>query len=687
MSLVLGIDTGGTFTDAVIIDLETKEILAEAKSETTHHNLIDGISNVIRALDFDTFDQVRYASLSTTLATNAIVENRGCRVGLLLMGFDPVQALPHCEVRKIPGNVDLHGTITEELDDEVTIAALESLRGKVDAVAVSCILSIRNPELENQAKALVRDVLGLPCIAAHELSAALGMQERTVTAVLNARLLSVIDELLDAVKSALKEKNMDIPVMVVKGDGSLMTETVAKYRPIETILSGPAASIIGASFLNDTENGFILDMGGTTTDIAVMKNGRPRIDDEGARVGGWRTRVAAAEVNTFGLGGDSRIYRDHISRRIKVGPRRVYPVSVAARQYPHYLMELGRIFSDRVGMLRYEPCEGFILLRKGSAGVELSVTQSKVLNVLKDGAHTLYAIGRAIGVDPDFINMDILVEHGIVAMVGFTPTDILHVKGSYLRGDANAAKEALNLIARHWDMNEEEALNTMVQKITDNLSSAILESSLAYEAIPEDAKDSMQWSALVNKGFYGKTGELFSMLFRLNMPIIGIGAPIRSWLDEAAAKFHTDAVYPAHYHVANAVGAAAGKVMTICHISVQNHELDGVYVYAPWGRVTFAKRKEEDVCAEDVTANQMHIGNQLRTNDVSMESAIDYAVEEAKKRIGAEMDADGVTDYTFLVDRKDRKVPYIYNENAMMFIESELEIIAVVDPAWQNKNE
>lgn len=686
MSLVLGIDTGGTFTDAVIIDLETKEIHAEAKSETTHDHLIDGISRAIDALDFDVFDQVSYASLSTTLATNAIVENRGCRVGLLLMGFEPQQALPQCELRMIPGKVDLHGSVTEELDQKATIEALESLRGKVDAVAVSCILSIRNPVLETQVKSMVREVLGLPCIAAHELSSVLGMQERTVTAVLNARLLSVIDDLLDAVKTALKLKNMDVPVMIVKGDGSLMTESTAKYRPIETILSGPAASIIGASFLNGTENGLILDMGGTTTDIAVMRGGRPRIDAEGAVVGGWRTRVAAAEVNTFGLGGDSRIYRDAVDRRIKVGPRRVYPVSVVAKQYPDYLRELCEIEESSVGMLRYELCEGFMMLRECIPGIELSVTQSKVLGVLREGAHTLFEISRRIGVDADFINMEVLVEHGIVAMVGFTPSDILHVSGEYLRGDVKAATTALTLVSRHWDMTAAEALDTMRHKITDYMARTILQSSLSYEKIADDAEHTEEWKSLIEKAFYGKERELFSLLFRLNMPIIGIGAPIRSWLDHAASKFHTEVVYPNHYHVANAVGAAAGKVMNVCRISVQNHELDGVYVYAPWGRIAFAKRKDVDFSAEDVTANQMHIGNQHRTNDLPMENAIEYAVEEAKKRIGAQMDADGVSDYMFLVDRKDRKVPYMYNENAMMFIESELEIIAVTDPAWQYEN-
>ena len=686
MALVLGIDTGGTFTDAVVIDLETKKIHAETKSETTHRHLIEGISKAIDQLDFDRFKEIEYVSLSTTLATNAIVENRGCRVGLILMGFEPEKDLPQCELRQIPGKVDLHGTVTEPLNTEITKEAIESFRGKVDAVAVSGILSIRNPELEETVKKMVREILELPCIAAHELSSALGIHERTVTAVLNARLLSVIDELIGAVRSALAEKELDVPIMIVKGDGTLMTEATARYRPIETILSGPAASIIGAAFLNGSENGLILDMGGTTTDIAVMKNGRPRIDPQGARVGGWRTRVAAAEVNTFGLGGDSRIFYDMLDCRLKVGPRRVYPVAAAAGQYPHYLKELQMMSSFRVGMMRSELCEGYVLLRRCSSGLELSVTQSKVLQTLKDGAHTLWAISREIGVDADFINMDVLVEHGIVAMVGFTPTDILHVTGEYARGDAEASRVALSLIARRWDADEEEVLTRMRRKITEQMSGTILDSAFSYEKIPSDAEGTEQLKALVKKAFYGEEGELLSLPLRLNMPVIGIGAPIRSWLDPAAEKFHTDVVYPKHNHVANAVGAAAGKVMHIYRISVQNHELDGVHVYMPWGRRSFGKEEDSVTGAEDVTANQMHIGNQRKGSEFVAEQAIEYAIRTGKEHMEEEMAHSAVDHYEILVDRKDRTVPYHYNENRQMFIESDIEIIAVTTPDWECEN-
>ena len=686
MSVVLGIDTGGTFTDAVIIDLETKKIYSETKSETTHFHLIEGISKAIDQLEYDDFSNVAYASLSTTLATNAIVEGRGCRVGLIVMGFAPKE-LPRCELAVIPGAIDLHGGVAEPLDSEKTRAAIESFRGKVDAVAVSCILSIRNPSLENEVKTMVREQLGLPCVAAHELSSALGMQERTVTAALNARLLSVIDDLFAAVKEALAKKGMDIPIMIVKGDGSLMTEATAKYRPIETILSGSAASIIGATFFNGTDHGLILDMGGTTTDIAVMKNGRPRIDPQGASVGGWRTRVAAAEVNTFGLGGDSRIHLDMVDHKVKVGPRRVYPLSTICRLYPHYRREMHTLVSQRIGLMKYELCEGFFLLRELPVGMlSLSNTQYAVLRELKDGPHTIRELSSRIGVDPDFIHMDLLVEHGIVALVGFTPTDLLHAVGEYTRGDAEGSKLGLTLLARRWDMTEEDVAATIRKKITESLAETILDSAFAYEKLPLDAASTEQLKAMVKKAFYEDKEDLLSILFHLNMPVVGIGAPIRSWLTPAAEKFHTDVIYPEHYHVANAVGAAAGKITHIYRITVQNHEIDGIHVYAPWGRTVFGVDEEEEHGAEDVTAEQMHIGNQRKTRDFVVNQAIQYAISEGKRRMEAELKAENLENYEILVERHDRTVGYTYNENIQMFIESQIEIIAAINPNWQYEN-
>ncbi|MGI5875076.1 MAG: hydantoinase/oxoprolinase family protein [Bacillota bacterium] len=679
--LALGLDTGGTFTDAVIIDLETKKIHAEAKSETTHFHLIDGISAAIAGLDFDGFDEVRFASLSTTLATNAIVEGHGGRVGLILMGFEPEKPLPRCELRRVRGSVDLHGDVREPLDEAEVRAAIESLRGKVDAVAVSGILSVRNPEQERQVKAMVREHLDLPCVAAHEFSSDLGMHERTVTAVLNAGLLPIIDELLKAVREALLKRNMDIPIMVVKGDGSLMTESTAKYRPIETILSGPAASIIGATFLRGAGDGLVLDMGGTTTDIAVMRGGRPRIDPDGARVGGWRTRVEAAAVNTFGLGGDSRIWRDGLENKVKIGPRRVYPVSFIADRFPSYLTELKKITMRKIGMLRYEICEGFLLLREGPVRAELSPVQSDVLRALREGPHTLAELSDRVGVDADFINMDALISAGAVAMVGFTPTDLLHCTGEYDRGSREAAEIALTMLARHWDGDEKAAVADLRRLISRRLFESVLESAFTYEGFPADGEGTEELKAIVDRAFHAEDTALLNIPMKLELPIIGIGAPIRAWLPPAAAKFYTEVVFPEHYHVANAVGAAAGKVIRLCRITVENHELDGIFVYAPWGRRVFGARADGEATADDVTSEQMHISNQRKNRAFSVEQAITYAIEEGTRRMKDDLgdEADG---YDILVERHDSAVNYVYNENMKMFLESKIEIAAVQKADW-----
>ena len=365
MSLVLGIDTGGTYTDGVVVDLESRKILNKAKALTTREDLSIGIRNCINNLEFERFEDISAVSLSTTLATNAIVEGRGCEVGLLMLGHEPIGTLPVEHYAVLPGGNDIKGQPREELDLEKTRQAIEELRGKVDAVAISGYLSVRNPEQELIVMRMVRDILGVPVVCAHQLTTSLGFKERTVTAVLNAKLIPIIDELLQSVRTVLQEKGIDAPIMVVKGDGCMMSEALAREKPIETILSGPASSIIGATFLTNTPNALVLDMGGTTTDIAILKNGVPFINKEGASVGGWLTRVQAAQIYTYGLGGDSYIQLD-MEWKIQVGPQRVWPLSVVAHQYPHLLDELDINFEKGYVLMFAQATDCFMLLKQPS---------------------------------------------------------------------------------------------------------------------------------------------------------------------------------------------------------------------------------------------------------------------------------------------------------------------------------
>lgn len=154
---------------------------------------------------------------------------------------------------------------------------------------------------------MVSRMLGIPAVCGHDLSSGLGFSERAATCVMNARLIPVIADLMESVKKVMAEYGISAPLMMVRGDGSMMGEAEAKRKPVETVMSGPAASLIGAMRMTGMKDAIVMDMGGTTTDIGILRNGRPRLEPEGATIGGTRTRVMAAEISTSGIGGDSRI--------------------------------------------------------------------------------------------------------------------------------------------------------------------------------------------------------------------------------------------------------------------------------------------------------------------------------------------------------------------------------------------
>ncbi|HSV42810.1 MAG TPA: hydantoinase/oxoprolinase family protein, partial [Methanomassiliicoccales archaeon] len=245
MHLGLGIDTGGTYTDTAIIDLEKGIVLTKAKALTTRHDLSEGIANSISKLKGVDFRSVRLVSVSSTLATNSVVEGKGCRVGLIIVGGEYRQMVPIEEVVEVKGGHNLTGEQMEALDMATVQDFVRSTRSKVDAFAVSSYLSVRNPEHEIAIKEFIKGECSHPVVCGHELSSKLGFYERTVTALLNAKLIPIIADLVASVKKVLKDHEIAAPLMIVKGDGSLMGELLAKEKPVETILSGPAASLIG----------------------------------------------------------------------------------------------------------------------------------------------------------------------------------------------------------------------------------------------------------------------------------------------------------------------------------------------------------------------------------------------------------------------------------------------------------
>ena len=344
MKIGLGMDTGGTYTDAVIMDLDTGEVLDKAKSMTTREDLCIGIRGAIEGIDGDLLEEVTVVALSSTLATNSVVEGKGCRVGLVCIGGDYNKAVSADYSVKVAGGHDYHGDPNEPLDTDAVRRFLESVRGKVDGLAVSGYLSIRNPEHEDAVREMAKEMLGVPVVCGHELSSSLGFSERTTTCIMNSRLIPVMDGLIRSVEAVLREKGVHAPLMIFRGDGSMMSGEVARERPVETILSGPAASLMGAMHMTGIRDAVVMDMGGTTTDIGVLRDGRPSLDPEGAVIGGKRTRVMAAQIATSGIGGDSRIVVNQ--GRIVLTSLRVMPLCVAARRWPHVAEHLSSLMSN-----------------------------------------------------------------------------------------------------------------------------------------------------------------------------------------------------------------------------------------------------------------------------------------------------------------------------------------------------
>ncbi|MDE1923438.1 MAG: hydantoinase/oxoprolinase family protein, partial [Gammaproteobacteria bacterium] len=328
--LWLGLDTGGTFTDAVLLAGGSR-VVASAKALTTHWNLAIGIGGAIRAVLAEIpagrkRAEVSLVSVSTTLATNAVVENRFSPICTLLIGFDEAMVARSglarggaSAVLRIGGGHDAGGEESEALDEAAIERAVALHGARVEAFAVAARFSVRNPEHELRARRLIRARCDKPVTCAHELSSKLDAPRRALTAALNARLTPQIRDLTLALARVLVEESIDAPLMIVKGDGSLMRADVALECPVETILSGPAASVVGAGFLTGLGDFIVSDMGGTTTDVAVVSNGRPVVNADGALIGGWRTMVEAVDVRTCGLGGDSEVAIDR-EGRLCIGP-------------------------------------------------------------------------------------------------------------------------------------------------------------------------------------------------------------------------------------------------------------------------------------------------------------------------------------------------------------------------------
>jgi N-methylhydantoinase A/oxoprolinase/acetone carboxylase beta subunit len=573
MAYFLGVDTGGTYTDAVIVDEAATQVIGSAKSLTTRGDLAQGIGRAVDAALAEAGvapSQVALVSLSTTLATNALVEGQGGRVALIFIGFDDddldrgglVEALKGDPVIRLAGGHTHAGTEFAPLDMAALEAQVAALGDQVMGFAVAARFATRNPAHEVAAREVVRRVTGRPVTCSHELSAQLNGPKRALTAVLNARLIGMIDRLVAACERHLAQIGIDAPLMVVRGDGALISAAMVRERPIETILSGPAASIVGARWLTGEKDALVSDIGGTTTDVALLRDGLPEIDPQGARVGGFRTMVEAVAMRTTGLGGDSEVHlvTEGLDGGLRLGPRRLVPVSLLASTHGAMVhAALDRWLSTETAG---ETDGRFAIPMGGNAG-GLGPREVAVLARLTEPMPVAQALTSRL----EAAALDRLVARGLVMLSGVTPSDASHVLGRLSVWDGAAAEKAVRLLGRRRNGRGERFASdpaVFAQSIVDQLTQQTVDCLLeaAFDEDPAFAGEPSEVLArhrLTVAGLRGHRGVV-EITARLGVPVIGLGASAPSYYGAVGERLGCRMILPEHAGVANAIGAVVGQI-------------------------------------------------------------------------------------------------------------------------------
>ena len=600
MAINIGIDTGGTYTDAVVFDTESKRVLAKSKARTTKEDLSLGIAEAFDKLPAEYFGKVQLVVLSTTLATNACVEGKGSRSKLVLMGTNEsvlrrINAAEKYGLSKeavlcVPMTSSFDGGSVEHPNWDALIASHEEWFADADAFAVCERNAVNNgATCEHEAERVLAERFSVPVVLAIDLAKHLNMMERGATALLNARLLPVIEEFLRAVDGCLIARGISRSPMILRSDGGIMRTSLSKDRPVETILSGPAASVCGASELATGSSCMVVDMGGTTTDLALVLSGKPQMDDK-TRIGSWRTQVEGVRVDTFSLGGDTRVvFKDG---SLDLSSRRVEPISAAVMKHPMLLDKL-KALAARPTKGQLPLFEALYLVKEPADKTTLTDQECATIADLRQGPVLLDQV------DLFALNVERLESEGYIMRCGFTPTDAMHVKGDFDLYNTEAARLCAEYIAGalpccpdgatgiEWVCNEVYEL-VEHRMFTNILRSFIIrrypELSDGNEANMLDRLVELQWQrAREDDG-----DSYFSLGFSIDVPLVGMGAPIHLFLPKVARLLGARYEIPEHAEVANAVGAAAARVTACARVTVMP-------VYDSFGIVGYRVHTARDV--------------------------------------------------------------------------------------------
>lgn len=628
MKLGIGIDTGGTYTDAVVYDFEDKKILGSAKSLTTRSDLAIGILGAIDGLPIDLVRQTEIISLSTTLATNACVEDKGGRAKLIFFGGDKKVIDQYGKQYGLPSSDNMYiqesfgrfsGGADREPDWELFSQHLEKEFEDLDGVGIIEVNAARNGALtEKKAKKLFQERYKIPVVCGHELFSELNCLQRGASTLLNARLFPVISEFLASVKKTLELRDIHpSAIVIVRSDGSLMSEEFAALHPVETLICGPAASAMGCTRLTDEPNMIVVDMGGTTTDIALVRDREPVTAVGGVSIGKWRTFVNGLYVKTFGLGGDSAVH--YAEGKLCLEEYRVIPLCVAAHKYPSVLADLRQQEKRKHTRFLYEH---YVLIKDIGGNARYTEQEQAFCAALKERPLMLSEAAAAVGKDIYTLNVSRLIKDGVVQLCGLTPTDIMHIRGDFKEYEAQASLLGAEFVAYNLGISVEElceqVYDAVKRKLYVNIVKTLLENKYPhYMKNGVDSETERFISEAYEEAKTGKKDGLCSVRFHTQYSLIGAGAPICVFLRDVAEMLGTQVVIPENYEVANALGAIVGSVGTSCSIEVKpGSDASGASGY-------------------------MVFGNDYNVFFDEQEDAVAFAASEAEERARAEAEKRG----------------------------------------------
>jgi N-methylhydantoinase A/oxoprolinase/acetone carboxylase beta subunit len=569
---------------------------------------------------------------------------------VLLVGYEPAQVatsgllelLGPQPITALAGGHDAMGVEKASLDEAGARRAIEAQRDRVSAFAVSALFGVRNPDHELRVRELAVAMTGKPVTCGHELASSLGAPRRALTVALNAGMIPHVQQLIEAVEQILARLEVDAPLMMVKGDGSLIGARMALRQPVGTVLSGPAASVVGACALTGLRDAVVADMGGTTTDIAVISDGSPRLDAKGALIGDWRPMVDAVQVYSIGLGGDSEV-RFSGGEGLRVGPRRVVPVSLLAYQYPQVLPWLERQLQAAPNARHNK-----IALRLQRDEALLAQLTDRERTAWELLAEQPLELDRVVGQDRALARaLGRLERKGLVIYSGFTPSDAAHVLGLSRHWSRAGAVLAAGIWARQmrwlygygsWGRGDvaapsREVLDLVIRTICHKLIEAGLnDHGRLTEARSKDLAGLL--TEMIVDGRQGGGGNpLFGLRFAAGRAVVAVGAPASCYYPEVASRLGVDLRIPAHAEVANAVGAVMGSVVQRVHITVTQPVRGTFRVYTKQGPSDFgelqpAVEHAERIASAEAVERAREAGAESVVTRVSREdNSVDHDID------------------------------------------------------------